>query len=87
MFNDNLSEIYKQRVKQLLPLIQFFYECNVYFQKIININISNNNNLNNNQNNNESNISPIINSINDADYINNKKYFTFNSEYLYYNIQ
>ena len=63
MFNDNLSEIYKLRVKQLLPLIQFFYECNVYFQKIININISNSsNNLNNNQNNTENNMSPIINS-------------------------
>ena len=85
MFNDSLSEIYKQRVKQILPLIQFFYECNVYFQKIININISNNNNLNNNQNNTENNLSPIINSINDADYINNKKYWTNSlSNYLLY---
>ena len=84
MFNDTLSEIYKQRVKQLLPLIQFFYECNVYFQKIININISNNNS-NNNQNNTENNISPIINSINDADYMNNKKYWTNSlNNYLFY---
>ena len=89
MFNDNLSEIYKLRVKQLLPLIQFFYECNVYFQKIININISNsNNNLNNNQNNTENNMSPIINSINDADYINNKKYWSnsLNNYLLYLNM-
>ena len=84
MFNDTLSEIYKQRVKQLLPLIQFFYECNVYFQKIININISKNNS-NNNQNNTENNISPIINSINDADYMNNKKYWTNSlNNYLFY---
>ena len=77
MFNDSLSDIYKKRVKQLIPLIRFFYECNVYFQKIININNSNNNsNTNNNQNNTENNISPIINSINDADYMNNKKYWT-----------
>ena len=56
-----------------------------YINKI-NINISNNNNLNNNQNNNnENNISPIINSINDADYINNKKYWTNSlSNYLLY---
>jgi hypothetical protein len=73
MFNDNLSDIYKSRVKQLIPLIQFFYESNVYFQKIISINISNNNSNNNNQNITENNVSPIINSINDADYINNKK--------------
>ena len=84
-FNETLSEIYKSRVKQLLPLIQFFYECNVYFQKIININISN---TNNNQNNTENNISPIINSINDADYINNKKYWSnsLNNYLLYLNM-
>ena len=89
MFNDTLSDIYKLRVKQLLPLIQFFYECNVYFQKIISINISNNNiNNNNNQNITENNISPIINSINDADYINNKKYWSnsLNNYLLYLNM-
>ena len=89
MFNDNLSDIYKLRVKQLIPLIQFFYECNVYFQKIISINISNNNiNNNNNQNMTENNISPIINSINDADYINNKKYWSnsLNNYLLYLNM-
>ena len=87
MLIDGLSEIYKQRVKQLLPLIQYFYECNVYFQKIININISNNN-INNNQNNTENNTSPIINSINDADYINNKKYWSnsLNNYLLYLNM-
>ena len=88
MFNDNLSEIYKSRVKQLIPLIQFFYESNVYFQKIISINISNNNSNNNNQNITENNISPIINSINDADYINNKKYWSnsLNNYLLYLNM-
>ena len=87
IFSDSLSDIYKQRVKQLLPLIQFFYECNVYFQKIININFSNNNS-NNNQNMTENNVSPIINSINDSDYINNKKYWSnsLNNYLLYLNM-
>ena len=82
-FNDNLSEIYKLRVKQLLTLIHFFYESNVYYQKIINININNySNNVNNNENNSTT---PIINSINDADYINNKKYWNNSlSNYLFY---
>ena len=86
-FNDNLSEIYKLRVKQILSLIHFFYESNVYFQKIININNSNiNNNMNNNLNNSfNNNTTPIINSINDADHINNKKYWNNSlSNYLFY---
>jgi hypothetical protein len=82
-FNDNLSEIYKLRVKQLLTLIHFFYESNVYYQRIINININTvSNNINNNENNNTT---PIINSINDADYMNNKKYWNNSlSNYLFY---
>ena len=86
-FNDNLSEIYKLRVKQILSLIHFFYESNVYYQKIININNSNiNNNMNNNLNNSfNNNTTPIISSINDADHINNKKYWNNSlSNYLFY---
>ena len=85
-FNENLSEIYKIRVKQILTLINFFYESNVYFQKIINIYLSNNYSNNNANNNNEENsTTPIINSINDADYINNKKYWNNSlSNYLFY---
>ena len=87
-FNDNLSEIYKLRVKQILTLIHFFYESNVYYQKIININNSNNNNnfSNNNLNNSFNNTTtPIINSINDADHINNRKYWNNSlSNYLFY---
>ena len=85
-FNENLSEIYKIRVKQILTLINFFYESNVYFQKIINIYLSNNySNSNTNNNNEENSTTPIINSINDADYINNKKYWNnCLSNYLFY---
>ena len=72
-FNENLSEIYKVRVKQILTLINFFCESNVYFQKIINIYLNNNYSNNTLNNNDENNTTPIINSINDADHINNKK--------------
>ena len=83
-FNDNLSEIYKLRVKQILTIIHFFYESNVYFQKIININLHYNSNINNNDENNN-NTTPIINSINDADYMNNKKYWNNSlNNYLFY---
>ena len=83
-FNDNLSEIYKLRVKQILTIIHFFYESNVYFQKIININLHYNTNINSNDENN-SNTTPIINSINDADHMNNKKYWNNSlNNYLFY---
>ena len=84
-FNENLSEIYKVRVKQILTLINFFCESNVYFQKIINIYLNNNYSNNTLNNNDENNTTPIINSINDADHINNKKYWNNSlSNYLFY---
>ena len=43
------------------------------FKKIINIKLHNNSNINNNEENNT--FTPIINSINDADHINNEKYW------------
>ena len=83
-FNDNLSEIYKLRVKQILTIIHFFYESNVYFQKIININQHYNTNINSNDEN-TNNTTPIINSINDADHMNNKKYWNNSlNNYLFY---
>ncbi len=96
-FNDNLADIYKLRVKQILSFVHFFYESNVFYQKIITI--SNSPSLNGNQNtagggggsasfmgfsmNLQS--TPIISSINDDDNILNKKYWVSSlSNYLFY---
>ena len=83
-FNENLSEIYKLRIKQLLMIIKLFYESNVYYQKIIKTieNISHNENNDTNLSNS---VTPIIHSINDADHTNNKKYWNNSiNNYLYY---
>ena len=86
-FNDNLSEIYKHRVKLLVIIIHYFYECNVYYQKIISINSKNFGEMNSNLSNSFINniTTPIINSINDDDNMSIKKYWNNSiNNYMFY---